>query len=324
MPEFQLDDTDRRLLNILQTGFPLAGRPYLEIAGRLGVSEQDVIQRVGVHRSSGLVREISAIFSTRRLGYRTTLVAMRLPADRLDERAHIVSAHPGVSHNYAREGPFNLWFTLAVPPEGDLEAEVERLSERVASEATLSLPAIKVFKIGVHFDMVNEEPGASGDRARAAPSDACQDCDGAPRLSARDIALVRELQEDLEPVPRPFDPVAQRLGLTVPELLEHAAGMKARGLMRRYGAVLRHREAGFTANAMVVWSVPPRRSEEVGTIMARFPAVSHCYQRASREDWPYTHYTMIHAASRQRCEQIAGEIETATGIGDRQSLYSTR
>ena len=94
--------------------------------------------------------------------------------------------------------------------------------------------------------------------------------------------------------------------------------------MRRYCAVLRHREAGFSANAMVVWKVPPERAQEVGEIMARSPAVTHCYQRASHEEWPYTHYTMIHATSREKCEQIAGEIEEATGIRDRQSLYSTR
>ncbi len=334
MPESELDDLDGRLLNILQTGFPLTERPYRAIGDRLRIGEDDVIERVRVHKKSGLVREISAIFATRRLGYKTTLVAMRLAPGRLDESAQIISRHPGVSHNYAREGRFNLWFTLAVPPESDLEEEVRRLSEQVAPEATLLLPTIRLFKIGVDFDMVKKAPSSSGSRAPVAPSEAGVDhrvagipgahWNEAARLSAKDIAFVRELQEDLALVPRPFDAAAERLGLTVQELFERAGDMMERGLMRRYCAVLRHREAGFSANAMIVWNVPPERSEEVGEIMARSPAVTHCYQRTSHEEWPYTHYTMIHATSREQCEEIARGIEAATGIRDRQSLYSTR
>lgn len=324
MPEPELDDIDRRLLNVLQTGFPLTDRPYGAIGDRLGISEDDVIGRVRTHKNTGLIRGISAIFATRRLGYKTTLVAMRLPAARLDESAHAVSRHPGVSHNYAREGHLNLWFTLAVPPDSDLKEEVRRLAEQVTPEATLLLPTIRLFKIGVDFDMVKKAPNAGESRARAATPQAGVDRNPPPRLSAEDIAFVRELQEDLEPVPRPFDAMAERLGVTVRELIEHAAGMKARGLMRRYAAVLRHREAGFIANAMVVWNVPPERSEEVGEIMARSPEVTHCYERASHDEWPYTHYTMIHATSREECEEVARGIEAATGIPDRQSLYSTR
>ena len=330
MPESELDDVDRRLLNILQTGFPLAGQPYRAIGDQLGIGEDDVIERVRVHKNSGLVREISAIFATRRLGYKTTLVAMRLPPARLDESAQIISRHPGVSHNYARDGRFNLWFTLAVPPQSDLEEEVRRLSEQVAPKATLLLPTIRLFKIGVDFDMVKKAPvrapvaspeAGIDDRVTGIPGAHWNE---AARLSAKDIAFVREFQEDLELVPRPFDAMAERLGLTAPQLFERASDMMARGLMRRYCAVLRHREAGFSANAMIVWKVPPERAQEVGEIMARSPAVTHCYQRAGHEEWPYTHYTMIHATSREKCEEIARGIEAATGIRDRQSLYSTR
>jgi DNA-binding Lrp family transcriptional regulator len=94
--------------------------------------------------------------------------------------------------------------------------------------------------------------------------------------------------------------------------------------MRRFSTVLHHRRSGFRANAMIVWRVPAERSEEVGMLMAEHPAVTHCYERPTFPDWPYTHFSMIHATTQEGCEEIAGEIGVSTGITDRMLLYSTR
>ncbi|MBI4305375.1 MAG: Lrp/AsnC family transcriptional regulator [Chloroflexi bacterium] len=139
-----------------------------------------------------------------------------------------------------------------------------------------------------------------------------------------DVAFIREMQEDLPLVTRPFDALARRLGMSVPQVFDYAQGMIGRKLMRRFSAVLYHRRAGFSANAMVVWRVPAERSQEVGEIFARSPWVTHCYERPTFADWPYSHYTMIHATSRERCEKVAEELAEASSITDKQLLYSNR
>jgi DNA-binding Lrp family transcriptional regulator len=118
--------------------------------------------------------------------------------------------------------------------------------------------------------------------------------------------------------------MAQRLGLSTAQLFALAQDFQQRRIMRRYSAVLHHRRSGFRANAMVVWKVPPERSEEVGMAMAQHTAVTHCYERPTFPDWPYTHFTMVHATTQEQCEEVAQEISQATGITDRLLLYSTR
>ena len=112
-----MDLTDRKLLNLVQEEFPLVDRPFSQLADTLEIGEQEVIDRLTELKRTNVLRQISAIFDTRRLGYKTTLVAMAFDPDKLHKAALEINRHPGVSHNYAREGSFyNLWFTVAVPP----------------------------------------------------------------------------------------------------------------------------------------------------------------------------------------------------------------
>ncbi len=327
--------TDRQLLNIIQSDFPLVVEPYRAIADRLEITESEVLQRLSVLKQKNVVRQISAIFDTRRLGYRTTLVAMRFREEELDRAAHRINEHPGVSHNYGRTGYFNLWFTIAVPPEESLDETVDRLARENGALNWRVLPTLRFFKIGVNFDMVRHRSNASdyfvpdpehreGNGTGSNGQDPGTGWNTPQPLSDRDIEVIRELQEDLPLVSRPFDDMARRLGMSTDELFAYAEDMRARKLMRRFSAVLYHRRAGFAANAMVVWKVPPERSQEVGEIMANSPHVTHCYERPTYDDWPYSHYTMIHGATQDDCERIAKEIAEATGVEDRQLVFSTR
>ena len=320
-----IDDLDRELLNIVQTSFPLTERPYDRMGEALGIPAQEVIDRILRLKRKHVIRQISAIFDTRRLGYKTVLVAMRLPADTLDKGALIINEHPGVSHNYARNGPFNLWFTLAVPPAENLEDTVEDMARKTGAEAYRLMPTIRFFKIGVNFDMVKQE-GAAGEYYSPDGYDKTNG-DGWKRaepVSDFEIEIIRELQEDLPLDDTPFAPIARRLGISEAELFLAADDLERRGVMRRYSAVLHHRRAGFKANAMAVWNVPPERAVEVGNIMAQSKWVTHCYERPTFPDWRYTHFTMIHATSKQTCEEVAQDISDATGIGDYMLLYSAR
>ena len=154
------DLLDKRMLNVLQSKFPMTARPYLQMAEDLGTSEHDLMSRIAYQKRKNVVRSISAIFDTRRLGYKTTLVAFNLPAGKLEKGARHINKHPGVSHNYARNGNFNLWFTIAVPPHQELDTVIERLAEETGAESARIMPTIRFFKIGVNFDMVKNEGAA--------------------------------------------------------------------------------------------------------------------------------------------------------------------
>jgi DNA-binding Lrp family transcriptional regulator len=316
-----MDDRDKRLLNAIQADFPLRSRPFDILGTALGLAEVEVIARLGEYKRQRLLRQIGGIFDTRSLGYQSSLVAMRVRPDRLEAAARVVNGHPGVSHNYERNHEFNLWFTVAVPPGSDLAWTVGRLREMAGADSARMLPTLRLFKIGVQFDM----DGKSGtERSEAAYSDARRPTAGPDGLRPVDIAVIRELQEDLPLVPQPFAPMAERVGIAEEELFAVAGRLKANGYMRRMAAVLRHREAGFLANAMGVWVVPAGRAEEVGRIMGSFTGVSHCYLRPTYPDWPYSVFTMVHGRDAQDCQEVIDAIGHATGIGEYALLYSIK
>ncbi len=325
-----MDLIDRKLLNLVQGPFPLVKRPYLALAQELETSEQDIIDRLTELKRTNVLRQISAIFDTRRLGYKTTLVAMAYEPEQLHQGAMYINKHPGVSHNYAREGSYyNLWFTVAVPPEQDLEATVERMANATGALTSRLMPTIRFFKIGVNFDMVKEKGSSfdynpDGGKPGGAKDSGAKDWNKPVPLTETDRGAIRELQEDLQLIPQPFDEMAGRLGIETDRLFAMAADFQERKFMRRYSAVLHHRRSGFSANAMIVWQVPSERSEEVGLTMAQHKAVTHCYERPTFPDWPYTHFTMVHATSQEGCEEIGNEISQATGITERKMLYSSR
>ena len=319
------DELDQRLLNELQAAFPLVDRPFEEIGRRLGLDGAAVLARVARLKTAKVIRQISAIFDSRQLGYQSSLVAMKFAPEDLEAGAAIINLHPGVSHNYKRSHAYNLWFTLAVPPGKDLAAEVDLLAAKALPLQTWMLPTIKLFKIGVNLDMTGEAPATAtetetesiGLRAGARGGER------AP-LTADEQAAVAVLQRDLAVVATPFAPLAAELGWTTARLLAMAADLEQRGYMRRFAAVLHHRTAGFRANAMAVWVVPPERIAAVGAQMAAFKAVSHCYQRPTYADWPYSVFTMIHGHHASDCEAVVAAISQATGITEHALLYSTK
>ena len=252
-----MDAQDTRLCDLIQNELPLVARPYAALGEKLEMPEDEVLERVARLRSDRIIRQVSAIFDTRKLGYRSMLVAARTPADRADEAAEIINSHPGVTHNYQRDHEFNIWFTLGVPPNSrlGLDASVELLGELAAVESIRPLPALRFFKIGVDLDMAGgRDPAAK--KVRAAPTAPAPPADSIPE---RDIDAIRALQGDLRPVSEPFAGPAERHGFTVDELLEHAHRFLATGQMRRFAAVLYHRSAGFVYNGMGVWKRPRTR-----------------------------------------------------------------
>jgi DNA-binding Lrp family transcriptional regulator len=314
-----IDPLDKQLLNEIQWTFPLSSRPYLELASKQGLTEDDVMRRISSMKRTGLIRQINAIFDTRKLGYKSALVAFAVEKDKLDSVALEVNKHSGVSHNYERDHEFNMWFTLAVPPDGDLKKDLEVMASLEGVIKFRLLPTLKLYKIGVKLDMVNNDP------AKLTPDDQVKMIDKKKfELTSRDKEFIRELQKDLEVMSRPFDTSARNLGITVDELFKKANEYESMGVMRRFAAILRHRDVGFTANGMIVWKVPEDKIDEVGYKLASFPQVSHCYRRPVYPDWQFNLFSMIHARTIEAAKKIAIELSNFVGINDYNILFSSR
>lgn len=144
---------EKRLLTLLQRGLPLTRRPYAELGGACGLDESEVLAGVAELKARGIIRRLGGIFDTRALGFHSTLVAMKVPPDRLERVAETVNAFPGVTHNYAREGEYNLWFTLIAPSAGELGAALDGLVSAAGSPEFMNLPTVRLFKIGAKFEL---------------------------------------------------------------------------------------------------------------------------------------------------------------------------
>ena len=315
----QLDAIDKKLLNEIQWVFPLVDRPYMEIAKRHGFSEQDAMRRIKALKKIGLIRQINAIFDTRRLGYKSALVAFSVKPNKLDNVADTINKHPGVSHNYERNHEYNMWFTLAVPPGSDMKQDLDRMAALDGVIKYRVLPTLKLYKIGVKLDMINE------DAEKPKPTDVVKELNPEKvQLSERDKEFIRELQRDLDVVEEPFKDPANNLGITTDELFAKAKEYEGNGIMRRFAAILRHRDAGFVANGMVVWHVPEDKIDDVGFKLAAFPQVSHCYRRPIYPDWRFNLFSMVHARTLQAAEKLAIEMSETIGVTDYQILFSSR
>jgi DNA-binding Lrp family transcriptional regulator len=315
-----LDELDRKLLNLLQGSFPIASRPYAHVAELAGVPEEEVLGRTKRLLDERIIREITPIFDTRVLGYSSMLVAAKVDPENPWRAAKIINSHPGVSHNYLRDHEFNLWFTIATEPDSPLGLEgTLRLLERLTgAESVRQLPTLRLFKIRMDLEM------EQGTEVLAAAAEAVDYREPeAIELSELDYAVIRATQGPMQVVSEPFAAPAEELGLPQEKLFEHLESMRERRALRRVAAILFHRRAGFSANGMGVWKVPEERILELGPRMASFRGISHCYQRPTYADWPYSVFTMAHGRSKEECDAILDSIAEDTGIHERRTLYSS-
>ena len=315
-----LDELDKRLLNLMQGSFPLRARPYARVAELAGIEEGQTMERVQRLLDERIIRQITPIFDTRALGYSSMLVAAKVDPEYPHRAAQVINAHPGVSHNYLRNHEFNLWFTIATEPDSKLglDGTLEVLAREAGAESVRQLPTLKLFKIRMDLEM-------EGDTDALAKSvDASEPIELEPQpYDELDIAVIRALQGDMEVVSEPYAPAAAELGMSQERFLDHLAGMQERGLLRRVAAILYHRRAGFSANGMGVWKVPEGQVLEIGRQMAATRGISHCYQRPTYPDWPYSLFTMAHGRSKEECDAVLDAIAERTGIEERATLYSS-
>ena len=305
------------LLSIIQRKFPLTSRPFDVIADELNSDEETIIKLLVEEKEKKIIRQISPIFDTKSLGYSSSLVSFRIKREFIDEAVKVINAHPGVSHNYEREHPFNIWFTLAVAPDSKigLQKTVEILAKDANAVEYIMLPTLKLFKIAVKLNTTGNDA-----KKETVKKHQRKFIELTP-LHHRVIALS---QYDIPLIKEPFKEVVEKLGIGYEEFFKILNELKDAGVMRRFAGILNHRKAGFNANAMVVWDIDEKKGEEIGKKAAEFSAVSHCYLRPKYSNWPYNLFTMVHGKTTEETNAIIKDMAQEIEHFARRPLYSTR
>ncbi|MEQ8226257.1 MAG: AsnC family transcriptional regulator [Candidatus Eremiobacterota bacterium] len=147
-----MDETDRQIMNLIQNNFPISETPYKELADTIAITEEELINRIKQLEEKNFIREIGPIFSSKDLGYKSTLVAMKVPEEKLKETVETINSYYQVTHNYGRHHEYNLWFTLICRSNEEINRIIEEIKSRTGINDIYNLPAEKMFKIKVNFD----------------------------------------------------------------------------------------------------------------------------------------------------------------------------
>ncbi len=296
----RIESMDARLLNEFQRDFPLVEAPFAHIAERLGSNEAEVIAALDQLQRGGSISRVGTVFAPGRIGA-STLAALAAPPQRLEEIAALVSRHAEVNHNYEREHRYNLWFVVAAADEARVAAVLREIEEHTGC-TPVSLPLLQEFHVDLGFDL------GSGAKHCAAPRDAGEH--GRYALAPAEARLLAALEPGMELVPRPYAKLAQAAGIDQATVLSIIGRWLRFGVAKRLGVVVRHRELGYSANAMVVWDVPDTQVSAYGAKLARVPEVTLCYRRArALPDWRYNLFCMVHGRDRRIVEAAIARFE---------------
>ncbi|MBU1657597.1 Lrp/AsnC family transcriptional regulator [bacterium] len=305
------------ILSRIQKQFPLVAKPFEQVANELGISEDEVLDILKKEKSDKIIRQTSAIFDTKRLGYESSLVAFKIPHAKINKAVKIINSHPGISHNYERNHDFNIWFTLAVAPDSilGLEKTIEILSKVTEAEDYIMLPTLKLFKISVKLNTTGND-----DKKEKVKKVKHSDIE----LTPLHHKVINKAQYDIEIESEPFKKIVEELGIDYGTFFSILTELQEAGVMRRFASILNHRKAGFSANAMVVWDIDEKNGEKIGENAATFSAVSHCYLRPKYANWPYNLFTMVHGKTTEETNGIIAEMAKEIDSASYMPLYSSR
>lgn len=304
-----MDAVERRLLNDFQRDFPLVERPFAVLAATLGVTEDSVLTLLARGIEDGRVSRVGAVFRPGTIGA-STLAAMAVPRARLPAVAQLVSAQPEVNHNYEREHELNLWF-VATAGDGEKLARVLGAIERSSGLSVFALPLLADYYIDLAFDLDHGQKHCAGVAVASGP------CEHS--LDPGERALVAALQGGLPLVPQPFAALAKHacwLGCDGEQrVITRIGEWQDRGVVKRFGIVVRHRALGYVANAMCVWDVPLPDADRIGRALAAEAGVTLCYRRARAGTvWPYNLYCMLHGRDRAEVETRIAMLTARHGL----------
>ncbi len=305
------------ILSRIQKKFPLVPKPFEAIAQELDMSEEEVLSILQKEKADGIIRQTSAIFDTKRLGYSSSLVALKMAPELIDSAVEIINSHPGISHNYERNHEFNIWFTLGVPPTSELglDKTVALIAKLTHAEEYIMLPTLKLFKINVKLNTTGKDE--KKEKVKKVVHKEIE-------LTQLHRDIIRLAQYDIDMVSEPFAKIVEEVGTDYETFFNILQELQEAGIMRRFASILNHRKAGFNANAMVVWDIDEEKGEAIGANAAAFSVVSHCYLRPKYANWPYNLFTMVHAKTTEESSEIIEEMAKEIPNKSYMPLYSSR
>ncbi|MGD9581804.1 MAG: hypothetical protein AB7V50_10560 [Vampirovibrionia bacterium] len=298
-----MNTLEKDILNYIQTDFPLVKEPFRFLAQNFNSTESEVLATIDKLKNiDGVIRTISAIFNPVKLGYSSALIAVDILNSDLGNLVEFLNNHNGVSHNYLRDHKYNLWFTIALPEYIDIYSEILNISKVYNFVDFIVLPSIKTYKLKVDFKF-GDNSNSVIHKSNNVHSDKVY------QISDLDKLIIKELQNELPLISRPYKFLADNIFISEDELITKALYYKDNKIMRRYCATLRHVKAGFKSNAMVVWQVNLDNIDSIGNLVSETPFVSHCYQRVVSDKWYYNFYTMVHALSDDLLNQYIEQLQ---------------
>lgn len=307
--------TSDLLLQSFQRDFPLVREPFAEIGNRIGAGEREVRAVCEVLVGSGIVARIGGVVRPNSIAA-STLAAVGVPGLATDSVAEMISKLDGVNHVYLRENAINIWF-VATGPDRAFVDETLKTVERLSGQPVLDLRLEHSFHIDLGFPL---KDNVTARRPRLEPL-----VEYRPEPCDRD--LVQVLTSGLPLSPRPFQRIADDIGLSEDEVISRIDHLLKSGIVTRLGLIIRHRALGWSSNAMVVWDVEPDKLEDKARILATHRGINLCYSRRRYKDrWPYNLYCMIHAKSREKALQTLEQASRSAGLDGypRQILFSSR
>jgi DNA-binding Lrp family transcriptional regulator len=303
------------LIDRWQHDFPLVERPF-EIVGRFAALKQaETIRIFQSMRDREVISRIGAVVRPNTVGA-STLAAIEVPQNRLDEVADLVSQEPLVTHNYEREHLLNLWFVIAGADTNAVAATIRRIEKRTGFDV-IELPLLRAYHLGLGFPLQAAVP-----QQRATTGRVTEYFPG-----AWDCKILAAIEDGLPLVERPYQVVADELQLGEADVIARLEHLVAAGVVTRFGCVVRHEKLGYRANAMVVWDIPDAMVDNVAGTFARHPSVTLCYRRPRHLPvWPYNLFCMVHSRSRSDAFTVIDEInlQADTGLKRQAVLFSRR
>jgi DNA-binding Lrp family transcriptional regulator len=320
----RIDDTDARLIDEYQSGFPVRERPFEAVAADLETTPEDVLARVKRLREDGVFRRFGAVLNPPVIGS-STLAAVQAPESEFDEVAEVINGYRQVNHNYERAHDWNQWFVVTA---GSREKRDDILADIEARTgcAVLNLPMLTDYYIDLEFPVVNSDRFAreSLDSTDVNATNISENATG--DLSRLDADLLLAIQDGFPLSATPYRDVADEIGASVEDVLDAVERLLADGCIKRVGCIVNHVVTGFDANCMVVWDVPDGDLDDRGIEVGQLPYVTLCYHRPRRpnQDWPYNLFTMIHGRESDAVDAKIDELAADHLPYDHERLYSER
>ena len=307
-----MEDLTEKLLNDFQRNFPLNPLPFEQIALALNTSTEVVIEKLKELQARGAVSRVGPVFSPNTVGV-STLAAMAVPAEKLEQVAEVINCYEQINHNYEREHNFNLWFVVTAENQPTLQQTLDNIEQETGYKV-LSLPLLKEYHIDLGFRMQlkdrNDIDEVDATRS-ATPSTALP----VETQLASSEDLIEIIQTGLPLVARPYQEIADRLGWSEQLVIEKLKAMVDAGIIKRLGIVVRHHELGYRANAMVVWDVANDQIDQIGERLGMQDCVTLCYQRPRRlPDWPYNLFCMVHGRNREEVLECIATLTEGLGL----------